>query len=85
MCADKRVQRHIPKKRVPDLTLNRRGIECDEVRQTEPPAPESAAITIQPALLMRPRRRLRTLGGTSPATSPPKLKTSLSMRELTNE
>ncbi len=34
---------------------------------------------------MRPRRRLSTLGGTSPVTSPPKLKTSFSMRELTNE
>ena len=36
-------------------------------------------------LLMRARRRLRTFGGTRPLTSPPKLKTSLTMRELTNE
>ena len=35
--------------------------------------------------LMRPRRRFSTLGGTSPVTSPPKLKTSFSIRELTNE
>src|ERR1035438_1282186 len=34
---------------------------------------------------IRPRSRLSTLGGTRPETSPPKLKTSFNMRELTNE
>jgi hypothetical protein len=36
-------------------------------------------------LFIRPRRRLSTLGGTRPVTSPPKLNTSFSIRELTNE
>ncbi len=35
--------------------------------------------------LIRPRSRLSTLGGTRPVTSPPKLKTSFSIRELINE
>lgn len=34
---------------------------------------------------IRPRSRFSTLGGTSPDTSPPKLTTSFTIRELTNE
>ena len=34
---------------------------------------------------MRLRRRRSTLGGTRPPMSPPKLKTSFNMRELTKE
>jgi hypothetical protein len=38
-----------------------------------------------PGLLIRPRSRFNTFGGTSPVTSPPKLKTSFSIREQIND
>ena len=62
------------------LSLQRK----EPARQRIGQAPSSQGKIVQ-GLFMRPRSRFSTLGGTRPVTSPPKLNTSFSIRELMNE